>query len=134
MSYTNLLYHIVFATKGRAPFITNELCADLHAYLGGTVRGLDGIALEVGGVADHVHVLAKIKPTIAVAEFIKQLKADSSGWANHKTRGRFAWQARYGAFTVSESQVNKVRAYIRNQEEHRRRESSNLLRLLFGDD
>src|SRR5437868_4188665 len=86
MSYTNLLYHIVFATKGRSPFITNELCADLHAYLGGTARGLGGIALEVGGVADHVHILAKIKPTVAVAEFIKQLKADSSGWANRKTR------------------------------------------------
>lgn len=123
MSYTNLLYHIVFATKGRAPFITNELRADLHAYVGGTVRGLGGIALEVGGVADHIHILAKIKPTKAVATFIKELKADSSGWANRKTRGRFAWQTRYGAFSVSESQVEKVRAYIRNQEKHHRRVS-----------
>lgn len=123
MSYTNLLYHIVFATKERLPFITNELRADLHAYLGGTARGLDGIALEVGGVADHVHVLTKIKPTIAVAEFIKQLKADSSRWANKKTHGRFAWQTRYGAFSVSESQVEKVRTYIRNQEKHHGRVS-----------
>lgn len=121
MSYTNLLYHIVFATKGRYPLITNELRPDLHAYLGGTVRGLNGIALEVGGVSDHVHILAKIRPTIAVAEFLKQLKADSSGWAKKKTRGRFAWQTRYGAFTVSESQVEKVRGYIRNQEEHHRK-------------
>ena len=121
MSYTNLLYHIVFATKERAPLITDELRADFHAYLGGTMRGLEGIALEVGGVEDHVHILAKIKPTIAVAEFIKQLKADSSGWANKKSRGRFAWQTRYGAFSVSESQVEKVRAYVRNQAEHHRR-------------
>lgn len=118
MSYTNLLYHIVFATKGRYPFITSELRRDLHAYLGGTVRGLNGIALEVGGVADHVHILAKIKPTIAVADFLKQLKANTSGWANKKTHGRFSWQTRYGAFTVSESQVDKVRKYIRNQEKH----------------
>src|SRR5256885_161101 len=123
MSYTNLLYHIVFATKERAPLITDELRADFHAYLGGTMRGLEGIALEVGGVEDHVHILAKIKPTIAVAEFIKQLKADSSGWANKKSRGRFAWQTRYGAFSVSESQVEKVRAYVRNQAEHHRRVS-----------
>lgn len=123
MSYTNLLSHIVFATKGRAPFITNELRADLHAYLGGTVRGLGGVALEVGGVADHVHILAKIKPTVAVSEFVKQLKANSSGWANRRTGGRFAWQARFGAFSVSESQVEKVRAYIRNQEGHHRRVS-----------
>ncbi len=123
MSYTNLLYHIVFATKKRHPFITDELRPELHKYLGGTARGLRGIALEVGGVSDHVHVLAKIKPTVAVAEFIKQLKANSSGWANKMTHGRFAWQERYGAFTVSESQVEKVRAYIRNQEAHHRRAS-----------
>jgi putative transposase len=121
MSYTNLLSHIVFATKGRAPLITNELRADMHAYLGGTVRGLGGIALEVGGVADHVHILAKIKPTVAVSEFIKQLKADSSRWANKRADGRFAWQTRYGAFSVSESQVERVRAYVRNQEAHHRR-------------
>ncbi|MGH9942697.1 MAG: IS200/IS605 family transposase [Pyrinomonadaceae bacterium] len=120
MSYTNLLYHIVFATKERYPLIPAELRPRLHEYPGGTVRGLDGITLEVGGVSDHVHVLAKIKPTIAVSEFIKKLKANSSGWANRLTHGRFAWQGRYGAFTVSESQVERVRAYIQTQEEHHR--------------
>ncbi len=123
MSYTNLLYHIVFATKERAPLINTELRPHLHQYLGGTVRGLGGVALAVGGVADHVHVLVKIKPAIAVAEFIKQLKADSSGWANKQTRGRFQWQTRYAAFTVSESQVEKVRDYILRQEEHHRKVS-----------
>src|SRR3954464_8493494 len=123
MSYTNLLYHIVYATKGRAPLISGELRADLHAYLGGTVRGLGGTALAVGGVDDHVHILAKLKPTIAVAEFIKQLKADSSKWASKRGRGPFAWQARYGAFTVSESQAGTVRAYIENQKRHHRRAS-----------
>jgi REP element-mobilizing transposase RayT len=120
MSYTNLLYHVVFATKERTPLITAELKPKLHAYLGGTARELSCIALEVGGVADHVHILVKIKPTIAVSEVIKQLKANSSGWANKLTRGRFAWQSRYGACTVSESQVEKVRSYIRHQEEHHR--------------
>lgn len=123
MSYTNLLYHIVFATKERAPLITTELRPHLHQYLGGTSRNLGGIALAVGGVADHVHLMIKIKPTIAVSEFIQQLKAGSSGWANKQTRGRFSWQSRYGAFTVSESQVEKVRIYILRQEEHHRRVS-----------
>jgi REP element-mobilizing transposase RayT len=68
-----------------------------------------------------VHVLAKIKPTIAVADFLKVLKAKSSGWAGRKTRGRFGWQTRYAAFSVSESQVETVRAYIRNQDEHHRK-------------
>ena len=61
MSYTNLLYHIVYATKERAPLITNALRPRLHEYLGGTVRGIGGIALEINGTNDHVHVLAKVR-------------------------------------------------------------------------
>ena len=123
MSYTNLLYHIVYATKERAPLITTVLRPRLHEYLGGTAGGLGGIALEINGTADHVHVLAKLRPTISVSEFLSKLKSGSSGWAKRQTAGRFAWQARYGAFTVSESQVVGVRKYIRNQEEHHRKQS-----------
>jgi putative transposase len=117
MSYANLLYHIVFGTKGRYPFITNELKPRLHEYLGGTVRGLGGIALEINGMNDHVHLLVKIKPTFSVADFLRELKTNSSKWAG----GRFAWQRRYGAFTVSESQFEIVRNYIRNQQEHHKK-------------
>ena len=70
MSYTNLLYHIVYATKGRAPLITKTLQPDLHKYLAGTVRGLGGVPIEINGVADHVHLLVKIKPVIAVSDFL----------------------------------------------------------------
>jgi REP element-mobilizing transposase RayT len=123
MSYTNLLYHIVYATKERAPLITTALRPRLHEYLGGTVRGLGGVPLEVNGVADHVHILAKLRPTISVSEFMSKLKSGSSGWAKRQTAGRFGWQARFGAFTVSESQVARVRLYIRNQEQHHRKHS-----------
>ena len=123
MSYTNLLYHIVYATKERAPFITNTLRPRLHEYLGGMVRGLGGIAIEINGIKDHVHVLAITRPTISVSEFMSKLKSGSSGWAKRQTNGRFGWQARFGAFTVSESQVERVRRYIRNQEQHHRKHS-----------
>jgi len=123
MSYTNLLYHIVYATKERTPLITNTLRPRLHEYLGGTVRGLGGVALEINGTNDHVHVLAKLLPTISVSEFLSKLKSGSSGWAKRQTNGRFGWQARFGAFTVSESQVNRVRKYIRNQEAHHQKQS-----------
>jgi REP element-mobilizing transposase RayT len=123
MSYTNLLYHIVYATKERAPLITKTLRPRLHEYLGGTVRGLGGIALEINGTNDHVHILTKLRPTISVSEFLSKLKSSSSGWAKRQTDGRFRWQARFGAFTVSESQVERVRRYIRNQEEHHRKQS-----------
>jgi REP element-mobilizing transposase RayT len=123
MSYTNLLYHIVYATKERAPLITHVLRPRLHEYLGGTVRGLGGIALEINGTADHVHVLARLRPTISVSEFLSKLKSGSSGFAKRQTAGRFRWQARFAAFSVSESQVERVRTYIRNQEEHHRKQS-----------
>ena len=123
MSYTNLLYHIVYATKERASLITTALRPRLHEYLGGKVRGLDGIALEINGTNDHVHVLVKLRPTISVSEFLSKLKSGSSGWAKRQTAGRFGWQARFGAFAVSESQVERVRRYIRNQEEHHRKRS-----------
>lgn len=123
MSYTNLLYHIVYATKERAPLITKALGPRLHEYLGGTVRSLGGIALEINGTGDHVHLLAKLDPTISVSEFMSKLKSSSSSWAKKQTNGRFGWQARFAAFTVSESQVGRVRRYIRNQEAHHRRQS-----------
>ena len=123
MSYTNLLYHIVYATKERAPLITKALHPRLHEYLGGTVRGLGGIALEINGTNDHVHVLAKLRPTISVSEFLSKLKSGSSSWARRQTAGRFGWQARFGAFSVSESQAERVRGYIRSQEEHHRKQS-----------
>jgi putative transposase len=121
MSFTNLLYHIVYATKERAPLITNILSPRLYDYLGGTVRRLGSIPIEINGTADHVHLLVRLRPTISVSEFLSKLKSSSSGWAKRQTKGRFAWQSRYGAFTVSESQVDHVRRYIRNQQKHHQR-------------
>lgn len=118
MSYTNLLYHIVFGTKRRLPLITKEIKPDLHQYLGGTVRGLGGTAFEINGIEDHVHLLVKVTPTIAFSDFLRELKAASSKKAKELSNSKFSWQRRYGAFTVSESQFDIVRNYIRNQEAH----------------
>jgi len=116
-SYTNLLYHIVYATKERRPLIDDEFQPRLYDYIGGAIRGLKSTSLEIGGVEDHVHILAKLPPTIAVADFLEKLKANTSKWAKSVRRG-FGWQEGYSAFTVSESQVNRVRRYIQNQREH----------------
>jgi putative transposase len=116
MSYSNLLYHIVYGTKDRLPLITKELRPRLHEHLGGLLNGLHGTPLEINGTADHVHVLARIKPVILISEFLSKFKSNSSGWARRQARGRFKWQAKYGAFTVSQSQVDRVRRYIRNLE------------------
>ena len=120
MSYTNLLYHIVYATKSRAPLITLDLKSRLHGYLGGIVDGLGGVPIEINGMSEHVHLLVRLRPIISVSEFLSKLKSGSSLWAKRQTKGRFAWQSKHGAFTVSESQVGKVRRYIREQEKHHR--------------
>src|SRR5215831_15892755 len=75
MSYTNLLYHLVFGTKDRLPLITRELRPRLHDYLGGMVNGLHGTPLEVNGTADHVHVLTRIRPVISISGFLCKFKS-----------------------------------------------------------
>ena len=126
-TFTNLLYHIAYSTKYRQPTITTAWQADLYAYVGGLVRERDGITLEIGGVADHIHILAKLSPKLAIMDVLRDIKALSSKWVNDRqlVPNRFEWQSGYGAFSVSYSQVDKVREYIRNQEVHHAKTSFN---------
>jgi putative transposase len=123
MSHTHFLYHIIFATKDRQPIIQNEWKKDLHAYLGGIVKNFEGVPIEINGIADHVHLLVRLQPKISFSNFMRELKASSSKWIRQNYFPKFGWQSRFGAFTVSESQVEKVRKYIRNQEVHHRQKN-----------
>jgi REP element-mobilizing transposase RayT len=124
-TYTNLLYHIVFSTKGRISLVTKQLQPDLYAYIGGIVRGEGGTLLEIGGMPDHVHLLAKFKPTMSISEMLKHIKGNSSKWMNEEKMQmrKFGWQDGYAAFSVSESQIVAVRRYIQEQEQHHRGQS-----------
>lgn len=124
-TFACLSYHIVFGTKHRRGLLTAEVRPRVFEYLGGVVRNEGGSLTEIGGVEDHVHLLVKLKPTHALADFVRVLKASSSKWINeqHLTTERFAWQEGYGAFTVSESQIDAVRHYLLRQEEHHKRSS-----------
>src|SRR6266550_5217783 len=121
-SYTNLLYHIVFSTKERHPLITPEYEPRLYEYIGGTIRGLGGISLELNGTEDHVHVLAKLRPDRALSDVLRKLKANATGWMHDvfPSVKNFSWQRGYGAFTVSQSNVAAVRQYIARQKVHHR--------------
>jgi REP element-mobilizing transposase RayT len=122
---TNLLYHIIFSTKGRQPLIRAALRDEIEKYIAGIIRNEGGILLEVGGMPDHLHLIAKFKPDRSVAEMVRLIKANSSRWVNerHGKGGRFAWQSGYGAFSVSQSKVSALRAYLQNQEAHHRKRS-----------
>jgi REP element-mobilizing transposase RayT len=124
-AFTNLIYHLVFSTKERVPLITDAIRERLYAYIGGVVRGQRGILLEIGGVPDHVHILARFRADVSIAEMVRVIKANSSKWMNERpdVSERFQWQEGYGAFSVSESRVPTVRAYLQNQREHHARVS-----------
>ncbi|HEX7137885.1 MAG TPA: IS200/IS605 family transposase, partial [Vicinamibacterales bacterium] len=123
-THTSLHYHLIFSTKQRAPSIQPNVRDRMHAYLGGVIRGMEGVALDVGGTADHVHLVVGLKPTHTLADVLRVLKGDSSKWA-HEELGlnEFAWQEGYGAFTVSKSDLEAVRRYVQSQEEHHRKRS-----------
>jgi REP element-mobilizing transposase RayT len=93
----------------------------LHAYLGGVIRTLNGVPEAVNGMADHVHLLVGLRATHTLADVLRETKSVSSAWVHEDVGVRsFAWQEGYGAFTVSPSQLENVRAYIQQQEEHHR--------------
>ncbi len=118
---TNLVMHAIFSTKERMPLIDADLKPHLHAYLGGIVRELGGVALTINGVADHVHMLVILPPVVAVADALRVIKSNSSKWVRDTRGKKFNWQGGYAAFSVSESNVAAVSRYIARQEEHHRR-------------
>ena len=123
MSYVSSYHHCVFSTKERRPLITPALRDRLWPFLGGIARQNKMKAIEIGGVEDHVHILLSLPATMAIAKALQLIKGGSSKWV-HETfpeHRLFAWQEKYGAFSVSESRVDAIVHYIKGQEEHHRK-------------
>jgi putative transposase len=124
-TFASLTTHIVFGTKDRFPAIDHEVLPLLHAYLGGIARNIGCTPLSIGGVSDHVHLLIGFKTVTPIADIVEKIKANSSKWVRPGIglRSKFQWQKGYSAFSVSPSNVDKVRRYLESQEEHHKRES-----------
>jgi REP element-mobilizing transposase RayT len=124
-SFACLNYHVIFSTKNRVPTITADVQPRLYEYIGGIVRAHGGCLLAAGGMPDHVHLLVSLNRETSVAEALRLIKANASKWV-HETfphHRDFAWQAGYGAFTVSYSNRDNVRRYLARQVEHHRRQT-----------
>lgn len=122
-SLSAVYLHLIFGTKERRPFLRDQsLRKNMHAYLGGISRQLDCVPMQVGGMEDHVHILARLGRTVTQAEWVKELKRVSNNWL--KEHGddfaNFEWQGGYAAFSVSQSNLDRVKRYIETQEEHHR--------------
>ena len=125
-SLAKILVHAVFSTKDRRPFLRDTaLRQQLHHYLGGILKNLDCQPFVVGGVEDHVHLLASLSRTCAAAEMVKEVKRGSSLWAKERDAGMwdFGWQNGYGIFSIGSSQIEDARRYIAEQEQHHRKVS-----------
>jgi putative transposase len=123
MSYISAYFHCVFSTKERRPLITPSLRERLWPFLGGIARQNKMKAIEVGGVEDHIHILLSLPATMPIAKALQLIKGGSSKWV-HETfsdQSHFAWQEKYGAFSVSMSQLDTIRQYIRSQPKHHRK-------------
>ena len=123
MSYTNLNYHIVFSTKERHPWLNRDVMSRLVPYVGGTIRDEGGSMLKANGPSDHIHVVAILPATLALADVLRTAKSASSGWIHRtfETLKDFAWQDGYAAFTVSKSVVPDVVKYVAEQAAHHRK-------------
>ena len=134
-TFSNLLVHVIFGTKGRRRAILEPFRPRLHEYLAGVARAEFGSALTIGGTEDHLHGLLLIRADVSVSEAMRKWKSLSSGWL-HETFAEardFAWQTGFAVFSVSESMKGAVTTYIAGQAEHHRRQTFEEEYLAFLD-
>jgi REP element-mobilizing transposase RayT len=112
----------VFSTKYRKRLIAEKIEEPLYEYIGGIIRKLNGRLVEIGGAEDHIHILCFLPASKSVSDCVRDIKANSSKWLNESHRSKWAtkfqWQAGFGAFTVSYSQIESVQVYVQNQKTH----------------
>lgn len=124
-TYTQIYIQAVFAVKGRQNLIFQDHEDELYRYIGGILRNKGHKSLAINGMPDHIHVFFGMKPTEALSDLIRDIKANSSGFINNKKwfRRKFSWQEGFGGFSYSRSQLNNVIGYIKNQKEHHKKKS-----------
>ena len=119
-SLSKILVHLVFSTKIREAWLSDDIRDQLHAYIGGIVENQQGTLLKAGSVADHIHLLIAHPRTCAPSELVQEIKTGSSKWLKTKSAryADFHWQSGYGIFSISPSHRMALEHYIANQAEH----------------
>ena len=121
-SLARMYVHLVFSTKHRERLLTDAVRDSLHAYMAAVLQQMGCRPILINSASDHIHILFELARTVAISQVVEKVKTASSKWI--KTQGEefagLAWQAGYGAFSVSASNLRAVRAYVANQCEHHR--------------
>jgi len=120
MPYWRLFYHFTWATKGRMISIEPDWEAELHRVITAKAQALGAIVYVVGGIEDHVHLVASVPPKSALAYFVGQIKGNSAHFVNHvkAPEAHFAWQTGYGVVSFGEKNLDMVIQYVKRQREH----------------
>jgi len=124
-TFSQIYIQTVFAVANRQSLITPNFKEDLYKYITGIVKNQGQKLIAINGMPDHVHILIGLKPAMALADLVREIKADSTNYINKEkfVRGRFNWQEGYGAFSYGHSQLNTIIRYIQNQERHHQKQS-----------
>jgi putative transposase len=124
-TFSQIYIQTVFAVQNRLSLIGPEFKEDLYKYITGIVRNQGQKLISINGMPDHVHISIGLKPAMALADLVREIKADSSNFVNKNkwVRGKFSWQEGYGAFSYGHSQLDTIIRYIQNQEKHHLRRS-----------
>ena len=122
-TYSQVHLHFIFAPKYRQALIHSSWETPLYKYITGIVEARQHKMIAINGMSDHVHMLVGFRTTQSIGDLMQDVKADSSQWININRfcDSRFEWQAGYGVFSYSKSQVPNVIQYIQNQKEHHRK-------------
>ncbi|MGQ9630759.1 MAG: IS200/IS605 family transposase [bacterium] len=120
MPYWRLFYHFVWGTKNKEPLIAPQWEDSLHNVIAAKATGLGAFVHAVGGIEDHVHLVASVPPKIALSTFIGQVKGSSSHFVNHELDMdiHFVWQAEYGVVSLGGKMLDTVVRYAKNQRRH----------------
>jgi REP element-mobilizing transposase RayT len=115
--------HIVFSTKNREKTMRKEDLEEIFSYIAGIIKNSECHSICVGGTTNHIHILCTLNKNLALSKLVATIKANSSKWLHQKDcyYRAFAWQDGYGAFSVSQSVIEKTIEYIKTQEEHHKK-------------
>ena len=124
-TYTQLYVHIVFAVKGRGNLVSHSWKEELYKYITGIITNKNQKLMIVNGMPDHIHLLVGFKPDCSLSDLVRDIKANSSKFINEKkwVPGKFEWQTGFGAFTIGQSQIDRVVNYILTQEDHHKKKT-----------
>jgi putative transposase len=124
-TFSQIYIQTVFAIENRQSLITPDFKEDLYKYMTGIVKNQGQKLIAINGMPDHVHILIGLKPAMALANLVREIKADSTNYINNRkfVRGHFNWQEGYGAFSYGHSQLDTIIRYIQRQETHHQERS-----------